>query len=65
MCVYHITQTEGLKEICLFMDSEGECNFSCHGCVIKNYPLDIHLVLSGKVDASKRRKILSEKEVLS
>ncbi|CEG12843.1 conserved hypothetical protein [groundwater metagenome] len=65
MSVYHITWTEGLKEICLFMNSDGGCNFSCHGCVIKFYPLDTHLMLAGKSDALKKRKILSEKEVLS
>ncbi len=65
MGVYHITWTEGLKEICLFMNSDGKCNFSCHGCVIEIYPLDIHLMLAEKSDARKKRKILSEKEVLS
>ena len=41
MGIYHITYAPRLKELCVYFD--GPCNFSCHGCICKNRPLDIHL----------------------
>ena len=41
MGVYHITYSPELRELCLYFD--GPCNFSCHGCVCRSHPLDIHL----------------------
>ncbi|NWF51755.1 MAG: radical SAM protein [Nitrospirae bacterium] len=41
MGVYHITYVTELKEICLYFD--GECQFSCHGCITHWHPEDCHL----------------------
>lgn len=59
MGVYHITYTPELKEICLYMDCE--CNFSCHGCINRYYPWDVHL---DKI-LEKNKNILSRQDVIS
>ena len=41
MGIYHITYAPEPRELCIYFD--GPCNFSCHGCICKNRPLDIHL----------------------
>lgn len=59
MGVYHITLCRGLKEICLYFDAE--CNFSCHGCITRYHPLDVHLVSE---EVHKRGRTLRSEEVL-
>ena len=46
MGIYHITYAPKTRELCVYFD--GPCNFSCHGCVCRNRPLDIHLADSSK-----------------
>jgi len=41
MSVYHITYTPDLSGICLYFD--GDCQFSCHGCITSWHPEDCHL----------------------
>jgi len=41
MGIYHITYAPTLRELYIYFD--GPCNFSCHGCICRNNPIDIHL----------------------
>lgn len=58
MGVYHVTYAPEARELYLYFD--GPCNFSCHGCVCRSRPLDIHLAYSG----GRARASISAEEVL-
>lgn len=59
MGVYHITYTPELNEICLYLD--GECSFSCHGCISDWHPEDCHI----KEPRQIKNKTLNIEEVIS
>jgi len=73
MGIYHITYTPGLKEICLYFN--GNCQFSCYGCVTDYYPADCHLTKHSKFPVSlcdiqpkqqlNKSKILPLKRIVS
>ena len=58
MGIYHITYAPEPRELCIYFD--GPCNFSCHGCICRNRPLDVHLAERSE----EVRSSISAEEVL-
>ncbi|MFH1859855.1 MAG: hypothetical protein ABH870_02395 [bacterium] len=77
MAVYHITYTPSLHELYLYFggstsgrgstSGNSKCSFSCHGCISKYHPKDIHLVpevlLHGQSKEAKDEKLQTEEGV--